>query len=65
MPRAVRFDQYGPVDVLHVVEVPHTKPGDGVALVEVVSAGINPGEIAIREGRMCEQWGDVPVRARQ
>jgi len=52
MPRAVRFDEYGGIDVLKVVEVerPHT-PDDRV-LVRVRAAGINPGEAAIREGRM-------------
>jgi NADPH:quinone reductase-like Zn-dependent oxidoreductase len=54
--RAVRFDHYGPVDVLNVVEAPPPEPGAGEALVEVVAAGINPGEIAIREGKMHQRW---------
>jgi NADPH:quinone reductase len=56
MPRAVQFDSYGPVDVLRVVEVDRPVPAPGQVLVEVVSAGINPGEIAIREGLLDEQW---------
>ncbi len=56
MPRAVRFDHYGPVDVLQVVEVERPSPGAGEVLVEVVSAGINPGEIAIREGVLEQMW---------
>lgn len=52
MPLAVRFDHYGPVDVLEVVEVDRPTPGPGHVLVEVVSTSINPGEIAIREGAM-------------
>ena len=54
MSRAVRFEQFGPVDVLQVVEVdpPGAEPGE--VLVEVVAAAVNPGEIAIREGRMEE-----------
>jgi NADPH:quinone reductase-like Zn-dependent oxidoreductase len=52
MPRAVQFDQYGPVDVLHIAQVPRPVPGDGEACVEVVCAGINPGEAAIRDGRL-------------
>jgi NADPH:quinone reductase-like Zn-dependent oxidoreductase len=56
MSRAVRFDRYGPVDVLEVAEVEPPTPAAGEVLVEVVSAGINPGEIAIREGLLDAQW---------
>ena len=56
MPRAVRFDRYGDVDVLHVVDVERPVPGEGQALVRVKAAGINPGEASIREGRMHERW---------
>lgn len=56
MPRAVRFDHYGAVEVLQVVEVEPPTPTAGEVLVEVVSAGINPGEIAIREGLLAAQW---------
>ncbi len=56
MSRAVRFERYGPVEVLHVAEVEPPKPAAGEVLVEVVSAGINPGEIAIRDGRLDARW---------
>ena len=56
MPRAVRFDHYGGVEVLEVVEVERPVPGPGRVLVRVKAAGINPGEAAIREGRMHERW---------
>ena len=56
MPRAVRFDHYGGVEVLKVVEVQRPVPGAGQALVKMKAAGINPGEAAIREGRMHERW---------
>ncbi|MEV6313959.1 NADP-dependent oxidoreductase [Streptomyces sp. NPDC051776] len=52
MPRAVRFDEYGGIDVLRVEEVERPAPGPGEVLVEVKAAGINPGEAAIREGRL-------------
>ena len=52
MSRRVQFDRYGPVDVLHVAEIPRPSAGEGQVLVEVAAAGINPGEIAIRNGAM-------------
>jgi len=54
--RAVRFDEYGGVDVLQVREVEDPVPGVGEVLVAVRAAGINPGETAIREGRLHERW---------
>src|SRR5947199_7779965 len=54
--RAVRFDRYGGVDVLEVREVEDPVAAPGRVLVAVKAAGINPGEIAIREGRMHERW---------
>ena len=54
--KAVRFDGYGGVDVLEVREVEDPVAGPGRVLVVVRAAGINPGEIAIREGRLHERW---------
>jgi NADPH:quinone reductase-like Zn-dependent oxidoreductase len=56
MSKAVQFDRYGDVDVLEVRDVARPAPGDGEVLVEVKAAGINPGEGAIRQGFMHEQW---------
>jgi NADPH:quinone reductase-like Zn-dependent oxidoreductase len=56
MPRAVRFDGYGDIDVLNVVEVERPVPEPGEALVRVKAAGINPGEASIRKGLLHEQW---------
>jgi NADPH:quinone reductase-like Zn-dependent oxidoreductase len=56
MPKAVRFDNYGGVDVLNVVDVPRPVPGPGQVLVQVRAAGINPGEAKIRDGLLAEQW---------
>ena len=56
MPRAVRFDQYGGLDVLQVVEVERPIAGSGKVLVRVKAAGINPGEASIRKGLFAERW---------
>ncbi len=54
--KAVRFERYGGVEVLQVVDVPRPQPGPGEVLVRVRAAGINPGEVSIREGRMHARW---------
>src|SRR5579871_2552146 len=54
--KAVRFDEYGDVDVLRVADVPVPEPGAGQVLVRVRAAGINPGEAKIREGALHERW---------
>jgi NADPH:quinone reductase-like Zn-dependent oxidoreductase len=56
MPKAVRFEEYGGVEVLNVVEVPMPEPGPGRVLVGVRAAGINPGEAKIREGLLHSRW---------
>jgi NADPH:quinone reductase-like Zn-dependent oxidoreductase len=53
---AVRFDEYGGLDVLDVREVDDPVAGSGEVLVAVKAAGINPGEISIREGRLHDRW---------
>lgn len=52
----MRFDQYGDIDVLNVVDVERPVPGRGQVLVRVKAAGLNPGEAAIREGLLHERW---------
>jgi len=54
--KAVRFDEYGDIDVLKVVDVPTPVPGPGQVLVEVKAAGINPGESKIRLGLLHSRW---------
>jgi NADPH:quinone reductase len=50
--KAVCFDHYGGREVLYVADVEMPEPPPGEVVVEVRAAGINPGEAAIREGRL-------------
>jgi NADPH:quinone reductase-like Zn-dependent oxidoreductase len=52
--KAVRFDDYGGVEVLDVRDVPRPEPGSGQVLVAVRAAGINIGEAKIRLGLVRE-----------
>jgi NADPH:quinone reductase-like Zn-dependent oxidoreductase len=54
--KAVRFDEYGGVEVLKVVDVPRPAPAAGQVLVQVKAAGINPGEAKIRAGVLRARW---------
>ena len=54
--KAVRFGEYGGVDVLDTAEVPVPEPGPGEALVQVKAAGINPGEAKIRQGLLHSRY---------
>ncbi|MCV7420139.1 NADP-dependent oxidoreductase [Mycobacterium yunnanensis] len=56
MMRAVRFDEYGDVDVLDVRDVPRPVPTGGEVLVEVKAAGVNPGEAMIRQGLLHDRY---------
>ncbi|WP_328753287.1 NADP-dependent oxidoreductase [Streptomyces sp. NBC_00285] len=54
--KAVRFHEYGGIDVLRVEESARPSPGPGQVLVEVRAAGIQPGEVMIREGARHDRW---------
>ncbi|MDQ8045812.1 MAG: NADP-dependent oxidoreductase [Solirubrobacteraceae bacterium] len=56
MSKAVRFEEYGGVEVLHVAEVETPTAGAGQVLVRVKAAGTNPGEQAVREGVFHDRW---------
>ncbi|MYS22739.1 NADPH:quinone reductase [Streptomyces sp. DvalAA-14] len=58
--RAVRFDQYGGPEVLHIAEVPVPAPAAGEVLVEVRATSINPGEASIRSGTFMPGSADFP-----
>jgi len=48
--KAVRFDEYGPVAVLDVRDVPIPEAGPGQVLIRVKAAGINPGDRIMSDG---------------
>jgi NADPH:quinone reductase-like Zn-dependent oxidoreductase len=52
--KAVRFDDYGGIEVLEVRDVARPQPGPDQVLVAVRAAGINIGEAKIREGLVRE-----------
>ncbi|WP_031169164.1 alcohol dehydrogenase catalytic domain-containing protein [Streptosporangium roseum] len=54
MTKAVRYDEFGGIEVLRVDDVDRPVPDDGQVLIRVKAAGINPGEAAIRTGAMAD-----------
>ncbi|MFZ0919270.1 MAG: NADP-dependent oxidoreductase [Candidatus Dormiibacterota bacterium] len=52
--RAVRYAEFGGIDVLRVEKLEHPVPRDGQVLVRVKTAGINPSEAVIRTGAVAE-----------
>lgn len=54
--KAVRLDERGDIDVLKVRDVPRPVPAAGEVLVEVKTAGVNPGEAMIRKGLLDERY---------
>lgn len=56
MPKAVKFNKYGGLDVLEVVDVPRPTLESSQILVKTKAAGLNPGEAKIREGALDKVW---------
>ena len=50
--RALRFDRYGPADVLHVAEIPEPSPGAGEVKVRVQAVSLNPLDWKLRAGHV-------------
>lgn len=51
MPRVFRFVDYGGPENQEFVDLPRPVPGPGEVLVKVVSAGVNPVDYKVRQGR--------------
>lgn len=60
--RAVRYDRYGPPEVLHVADVPDPVARPGEVLVDVHASGVGSGEVPIREGRLRAVMREKPPR---
>lgn len=56
MPKSVQLSAYGGADRLRIVGVAKPEPNAGEAVVRVVAAGTNPGEISIREGLLEDMY---------
>lgn len=50
--RAVRYERYGPPDVLRVVEVPEPAAATGEMCVRIEAASLNPIDFKLREGAL-------------
>lgn len=50
--RALRFDRFGPPEVLYVAEVPEPAPSAGEVKVRIEAAGLNPFDWKIRAGHL-------------
>ncbi|WP_250033241.1 NADP-dependent oxidoreductase [Paractinoplanes maris] len=55
--RAAVFDRFGPPEVLHVVHIPDPQPGPGEVRVRVLAAGVQPFDVAVRQGQM--PWAKI------
>jgi len=58
--RALRYDRFGPPEVLHVVDIPEPAPQAGEVKVRVRAASLNPLDWKIRAGHL--RW--LPVLRR-
>jgi NADPH:quinone reductase len=48
--KAIRVREFGPPEVMRIVEAPDPSPGPGQVLVRIRAAGVNPVETYIRSG---------------
>lgn len=62
MPNAVQFSEYGPSQVLRLVDVPAPVPGPGQVRIAVRAAGVNPFDWKVMQGYVREMMPlDLPA----
>src|SRR5262249_22273470 len=55
--RAIQYDRYGGIDVLHLGEAPSPSARKGWAVVDVRAAALNPKDALFRRGRFARVSG--------
>ncbi|MGH8455136.1 MAG: NAD(P)-dependent alcohol dehydrogenase [Nevskiales bacterium] len=50
--KAIRYEHFGPPEVLQWVDIPTPQPGPREVLVKVAAAAVNPKDMLMRKGRM-------------
>jgi enoyl reductase len=63
--RAAVFDRYGPPEVLRIAELSDPAPGPGQVRIRVRAAGVQPFDVAVREGRLRRGPGHFPHQVGQ
>lgn len=63
--RAAVFDRYGPPEVLRIAEMSDPLPGPGEARVRVRAAGVQPFDVAVRQGWLRRGAGTFPHQVGQ
>jgi NADPH:quinone reductase-like Zn-dependent oxidoreductase len=58
--RAVAVTEFGPPEVLRLVELPDPEPGPGEVRIRVHAAAVNPTDTVLRSGGRAERLKDVP-----
>lgn len=55
--KALAYTQYGPSEVLKVMDLPQPRPGRGEVLVRVHAAAMNPKDVLVRKGKFSRVTG--------
>ena len=58
--RAAGVTEFGPPEVLHLMELPDPEPGPGEVRIRVHAAAVNPTDAVLRSGGRAERLKDVP-----